>query len=111
MWLNVKTVSDLYQIINFDLKLISNCYILNIVATKALDVLCMYICIYIIFMYIYSAYAYTVSEIVVLASQFATQNSLGCYSKLNLGSEFHAKVATHFLHIKLRTLYTLNIIL
>ena len=34
-----------------------------------------------------------------------------CYSKLNLGSKFHAEVATHFLLMKLRTLYTFNIIL
>ena len=54
---------------------------------------------------------YTVSEIVGLASQFATQNCLGCYSKLNLGSKFHAEVATHLPYIKLRTLYTLNIII
>ena len=35
------------------------------------------------------------SEIVGLALQFATQNCLACYSKLNLNSEFHAEVATH----------------
>ena len=52
-----------------------------------------------------------VSEKVGLTSQFATQNCLGCYSKLNLGSEFHAEVDTRLPHIKLRTLYTLNIIL
>ena len=38
-----------------------------------------------------------------------------CFSKLNLSSKFHAEVATHLPHIKLRTLlyilYTLNIIL
>ena len=51
------------------------------------------------------------SEIVGLASQFASQICVGCYSKLILGSKFHAEVATHFPHIKLRTLYTLNIIL
>ena len=56
-----------------------------------------------------SVYAYEVSKIVRLASQFATQNCLGCYSKLNLGCKFHSKVATHLPHIKLRTLYTLNI--
>ena len=50
------------------------------------------------------------SEKVRLASQFASQNYLGCYSKLNLGSKFHAEVATHLPHIKLKTLYTLNII-
>ena len=46
---------------------------------------------------------YTVSEIVGLASQFATQNCLCCYSKLNLSSEFHAEVANHLPYIKLRT--------
>ena len=51
------------------------------------------------------------SEIVGLASQFTTQNCLCCYSKLNLVDKFHAEVATHFPHIKLRTPYTLNIIL
>ena len=50
-------------------------------------------------------------EIVRLASQFATQNCLSCYSKLNLESKFHAEIATHLPHIKLRTFYTLNIIL
>ena len=45
------------------------------------------------------------SEIVGLASQFATQNCLGCYSKLNLGSRFHAEVATHLPRVKLRALY------
>ena len=54
---------------------------------------------------------YSVSEIVGLALQFATQNCLGCYSKFNLGSKFHAEVAIHFLYAKLKTLYTLNIIL
>ena len=53
----------------------------------------------------------SVPEIVGLASQFATQNCLGCYSKLNLGSKFHAEIATHLPQIKLRTLYTLKIIL
>ena len=52
-----------------------------------------------------------VSEIAGLASQFASQNCFGCYSKLNLGCKFHVEVATHFPHIKLRTLYTLTIIL
>ena len=51
----------------------------------------------------------TVSEIAGLALQFATQNCLGCYSKLNLGSKFLAKVATHPSHMILRTLYTSNI--
>ena len=60
-----------------------------------------YICIYL------SLY---ISKIVGLASQFATQNCLACYLKLNLGSEFYAEVAIHLSHIKLRTLYTLNII-
>ena len=46
-----------------------------------------------------------------LASQLATQNYLGCCLKFNLGGEFHAAVATHLPHKKLRTLYTLNIIL
>ena len=53
----------------------------------------------------------SVSEIVKLALQLVTQNNLGCYSKLNLGSKFHAEVAIHFPHIKLRTPYKLNIIL
>ena len=58
------------------------------------------------------AHTYSVqSEIVGLASQLATQNYLGCYLKLNLRSKFHAEVATHYPHIKLRVLYTLNIIL
>ena len=51
------------------------------------------------------------SEIVGLASQFATQNCLGCYIKLNLDSKFQAEVATHFPQVKLRILYALNIIL
>ena len=38
------------------------------------------------------------------------QNCLGCYLKLNWGSTFQTEVATYLLHIKLRTLYTLNII-
>ena len=46
----------------------------------------------------------TVSKIDGLVLQFTTQNCLGCYSKLNLGSKFHAEVATHLPHIKLRTL-------
>ena len=52
-----------------------------------------------------------VPQIVWLASQFATQYCLGCYSILNLGSKFHAKVIAYVPHLKLRTLYTLNIIL
>ena len=56
-------------------------------------------------------YVYTVPEIVGLSSQFATQNYLGCNSKLNLDSKFQAEIATHRPHLKLRTLYTLNIIL
>ena len=48
-------------------------------------------------------YIYTESEIIKLASQFATQNCLGYESKLNLASKFYA-VVTHFSHIKLRTL-------
>ena len=52
----------------------------------------------------------SVSEIIGLASQFATQNYLGYYLKLNLGSKFHAEIASHLPYIKL-TLYTLNIIL
>ena len=61
--------------------------------------------------YLLIVYAVPVSEIVGLATQFVTQNCLGCYSKQNLDSKFHAEVATHFPHIKLRILYTLNIIL
>ena len=45
------------------------------------------------------------SEIAVFTLQFTTQNCLGHCSK------FHAEVATYFPHIKLRTLYTLNILL
>ena len=54
---------------------------------------------------------FTESEIVGLTSQFATQNCLGCNSKLNLSSKFHAEVATHLPHLKLRTLRTLTMIL
>ena len=50
-------------------------------------------------------YTWTLSEIAGLVSQFATQNCLDCYSKLNLGSKFHADVATHLPYIKLRTLH------
>ena len=46
----------------------------------------------------------TMSEIVGLASQFATQNYLGCYSKLNLVSKFQVEVATQLPHIKLNVL-------
>ena len=46
-----------------------------------------------IFIYMY---IYVMS--VGLASQFATQNCLSCYSKLKIGSKFHAEVATHFPH-------------
>ena len=60
-------------------------------------------------MYIYMYI--TVTEIVGLALQFANQNCLGCYSKLNLVSKFHAEVATQPPHIKLKTIYTLNIVL
>ena len=49
-------------------------------------------------------YIHTESEIVGIASLFAIQNCLGCYSKLNLGSIFHAKVATYLPHIKLKIL-------
>ena len=53
----------------------------------------------------------SMSEIAGLASLFATQNCLGCYSKLNLSSKFHAEVVTYLPHIKLKTPCTLNIIL
>ena len=43
-------------------------------------------------------------EIVGLVSQFANQNCLGWYSKLNLRSKFYAEVATHLSHLKLKTL-------
>ena len=56
----------------------------------------MCVCVYV--------YTYIVFEIVGLASQFAIQNCLGCYSKLNLGSKFHTEVTTHLPQIKLRTL-------
>ena len=62
-------------------------------------------------MYIYACLYILVSKIARLLSQFATQNCLSCYSKINLVSNFLAEVASHFPHIKLRTLYTLNIIL
>ena len=61
--------------------------------------------------YIFCRKHTAVSEKVGLASQFASQNCLSCYSKLNLGSKFLAEVASHLPHINLRTLYTLNIIL
>ena len=51
------------------------------------------------------------SEIDGLASQFATQNFLVSYSKLNLGSKFQAEFASHLPHIKLRTIYIYNFIL
>ena len=38
---------------------------------------------------------HTEPEVVRLASQFATQSCLGCYSKLNLGNKFYAEVAIH----------------
>ena len=63
-----------------------------------------------LYVYVYTKIIITVSEIVGLASQLATQNCLGC-SKLNLGSTLLAEVATHLSHIKLRLLYILNIIL
>ena len=51
-------------------------------------------------MYIYSV------EIVGLALQFAIQNCLNCHSKLNFSSKFHAKVATHLPHLKIKnTIY------
>ena len=53
----------------------------------------------------------TVSAIAGLALKYASQNCLGCCSKLNLGSKFHSEVASHFSHIKLRTLLTFNIML
>ena len=43
-----------------------------------------------------------------LTLQFATQNCLGYYSKLNLFSKFHAEVATLRPHLKLRTLLYLE---
>ena len=67
-------------------------------------------CIVCMHVYMYIS-IYAVSKIVELASQFATQNCLGCHSKLNLGSKYYAEVATNLLHMKLRTLCTLNIIL
>ena len=60
-------------------------------------------------MAVYSSICVVVSEVVEFASQFATQNCLACYSKLNLGSKFNAEDAIHLPQIKLRTLYTLNI--
>ena len=52
-----------------------------------------------------------VSEIVGLALQFATQNCISCHSKLYIDIKFHIEVATHLPHIKLKTIYALNIIL
>ena len=51
------------------------------------------------------------SKIAGLASQFATQYGLGCYSNLNFGIKFHTEFAAQVPYIKLRTLCTLNIIL
>ena len=75
---------------------------------------CMHACMHACSMYVCictHTHTHIKSEIVELVSQFATQNCLGFCSKLNLGCEFHTEVATHLPHIKLRTLYTLNIIL
>ena len=44
-------------------------------------------------------------------SQFDTQNCLGCYTKLNLESKFHAEVATYLSHLEFKILYILIIIL
>ena len=67
---------------------------------------------YVAFIYeVMYVYIYSVSEIVELTSQFATQYCLGCYSKLKLGYKFHLKVATHLRLVKFGTLYTLNITL
>ena len=44
----------------------------------------------------------SVSEIVGLASQFATQSCFGCYSKLNLDSKFLAEIASHLPHKKIK---------
>ena len=41
-----------------------------------------------------------VSEIYGLVLQYATLFCLGCNLKLNLGSKFHAEVATYLPHIK-----------
>ena len=74
--------------------------------------LCLSLCIYMHFYCIGCfIHSYTVSEIGGFASQFATQNFLSCYSKLNLSSKFHAKVVTHLPHLKLKIIYTLNVIL
>ena len=57
--------------------------------------------------YIHTYIQYTpVYKIIVLTSQFVTQNCLGCYSKLNLSSTFHTEVIIHLPRKKLRTLYT-----
>ena len=42
-------------------------------------------------------------EIFGLASQFATQNCLGCYSKLNLGSKFHGRSCYSSLTYKIKS--------
>ena len=63
--------------------------------------------VYYINTYIHTYIQYTpVYKIVVLTSQFVTQNCLGCYSKLNLSSTFHTEVTIHLPRKKLRTLYT-----
>ena len=58
---------------------------------------CTFACIY--------TYIDSVSKTVGLASQFTTQNCLGYYLKLNLIIKFHAEVAIHLSHLKLRTIY------
>ena len=53
---------------------------------------CVYVCMYVCMTVCIYVYICTVAEIVGLALQFATQNCLGCYSVLNLGSTFTQKL-------------------
>ena len=70
----------------------------------------MYICVWCVCGLCVCVVCVCVCEIVRLISQIATQNCLYSYSKLNLGNKFHAEVAKYLPHIKLKTLYTLNIL-
>ena len=53
----------------------------------------------------------TVSKIVGLALQFATQNCLVLLLNVKFRYKFRTEVATHLPQIKFRTLHTLNITL
>ena len=67
---------------------INNAHVINLHNNCKIDLFAKYIC--------------TVSEVAGLSSQFATQNCLGCYSKLNVGSKFYPEVATCFPHFKIK---------